>query len=264
MTTTGSDAQLEQDIDRLYELPLGEFTSSRDDLAKALRASGDRAAADRVKQLRKPTVAAWLVNRLARERELDVQRLVKAGELLAASQHDAASRGAADAFAEARREEQHALERLARAAREIATREEASGTAIDRAMQTLRAASLTDEGRELLKRGRLSEELEPPGFEALVGMPPPPRERKKSSAKRPASDKRAERKAALAQARENVRELRAKERELAAKARAAQREAERAESEAARARRRATEAEAALAAAVEAREAAQKQLEQPS
>jgi hypothetical protein len=263
MTATGAEAQLEREIDRLYELPLGEFTSSRDELAKELRASGDRAAADRVKQLRKPTIAAWLVNRLSRERELDVQRLVKAGESLAASQRDATSRGAADAYADARREEQRALERLARAAREIATKEEASATAIDRAMQTLRAASLTDEGRDLLKRGRLSEELEPPGFEALVGMAPAARGRRKSSAKPPATDERAERKAALAQARENVRELRAKERELAAKARAAQREAERAESEAARARRQATEAEAALAATVEAREAAQKQLEQP-
>ena len=38
------------------------------------------------------------------------------------------------------------------------------------ATQTLRAASQTDEGRELLKRGRLTEELEPPGFEALAGL----------------------------------------------------------------------------------------------
>jgi len=40
----------------------------------------------------------------------------------------------------------------------------------DRAIETLRAASLTEEGRELLKQGRLTEELEPPGFEALAGM----------------------------------------------------------------------------------------------
>ena len=41
--------------------------------------------------MRKPTAAAWLVNQLARERELDVQRLLKAGESLTKSQAKAAA-----------------------------------------------------------------------------------------------------------------------------------------------------------------------------
>jgi hypothetical protein len=151
---------LAQELDRLYQLPPGEFTAARDELAKRLRDDGEREQSEEVKKLRKPPVAVSLVNRLARERELDVQRLAKAGEALTASQ----GRGDADAFEEARSEEQRALERLSQAAREIAEQEGFGGSAVERATQTMRAASLTDDGRGLLKRGRLTEELQPPGF----------------------------------------------------------------------------------------------------
>jgi hypothetical protein len=206
---------LEEELDRLYALPLNEFTAARDELAKRLRADGERDLADEVKGLRKPTVAVWLVNQLAREREMDVKRLLKAGEALGKAQ------ASAKGFAEARSDEQHALGRLASAAREAGVGPQAA----DRAIQTLRAASLTDEGRDLLKRGRLTEELEPPGFEALVGMPatkrpkakpkPPPRKNPK-----------------LKKAQERVRKLKA--------------EAQRAEREATAAAERLAKAEAEL------------------
>jgi hypothetical protein len=156
--------RLEEELDRLYALPLNEFTAARDDLAKRLRAEGERDLADEVKGLRKPTVAVWLVNQLAREREIDVKRLLKAGEALGKAQ------ASAKGFGDARRNEQEALGRLASAAHGSGV----GAQAADRAIQTLRAASLTEKGREQLKRGRLTEELEPPGFEALAGMPPPP------------------------------------------------------------------------------------------
>jgi hypothetical protein len=118
--------ELEQELDRLYQLPPGEFTAARDELAKRLRDDGERKQSEEVKKLRKPPVAVSLVNRLARERELDVQRLAKAGEVLTASQ----GKGDADAFEEARSEEQRALERLSEAAREIAEREGFGGSAV--------------------------------------------------------------------------------------------------------------------------------------
>src|SRR5918911_2177174 len=178
---------LDAELDRLYGLPLGEFTAARNELAKQLRGEGRREEAEHVKALRKPSVAAWLVNRIARERELDVQRLLKASETLRSAQAEAAA-GHTEAFADARRDEHQALERLAEAAQEIAAREGSGQAAVAQATQTLRAAALTDEGRELLKRGRLSEELEPPGFEALTGlMPAQPRKR---SAKAPEKPKR--------------------------------------------------------------------------
>jgi hypothetical protein len=231
--------ELGREQDRLYELPPGEFTAARDEAAKRLRADGERELADAVKALRKLPVAVWLVNRLAHERALDVKRLLKAGEALAASQ----ASGDAEAFAKGRAEEQHALERLADAARELAAREGGGAQTVERAVLTLRAASLSAEGRELLERGRLTEELEPPGFDALTGMAPPPRAKTRAKPK-PRQD---ERKQALKQARERVKELRAQERELVR--------------EAARLRKQADQAEAKAAAAADERAAAEQKLE---
>jgi hypothetical protein len=50
----------------LYSAPPQEFTQRRKDLAAAARAAGDRETAQRITALRKPTRAAWVVNRLAR------------------------------------------------------------------------------------------------------------------------------------------------------------------------------------------------------
>src|SRR5919201_1792110 len=190
---------LDGELDRLYGVPLKEFVAARDELAKGLRGEGRRDEADQVKALRKPTVAAWLVNRLAREREIDVQRLLKASETLRNAQADAAA-GRTEAFADARRDEHEALERPAQAAREIAAREGAGQAAVAQATQTLRAASLTDEGRKLLKRGRLTEELEPPGFEALTGLVP-------AAPKKRQAKRREEPQQQVREARERVKEL---------------------------------------------------------
>lgn len=253
-----AETELGREIDRLYALPLGEFTAARDDDVKQLRADGQRDLADQVKQVRKPTAAVWIVNRLAHEREVDVQRLLKAGEALAKSQVEAASGNAADSFTEARREEQRALERLADAARELAEREALGASGIERAIQTLRAASLTAEGRELLKRGRLTEELEPPGFDALSAAP-----KRRTRPAKPTERKgdREERRRVLKEARERVGQLRSKERELVKAARAARAEAERAEREAAASRKRADAEEAKAAAAADQLAAAETELE---
>ena len=223
---------LEDELDRLYALPLNEFTDARDEIAKRLRAEGERELADEVKQLRKPTVAVWLVNRLAHEREVDLKRLLKAGEALPEAQ----ASGNAEAFSKARSDEQHALERLAAGARELARQEGIGAAAADRATQTLRAASLTPEGRELLKRGRLTEELEPPGFEALAGMPVVPRKTTRAAPRRKDTKEASER----------VRKLQAEERQLTAAARELRKQADRAEADAEAATKRRAEAEAEL------------------
>jgi hypothetical protein len=232
------------EVDELYRLPLSEFTAARNDLARKLKAEGRTEEADEVKALRKPTVAIWLVNRLAQERELDVQRLRKAGETLA----QATAGRSSDEFLEAQHEQHRALARLGDAARELASREGVGAVASDRALETLRAASLTEEGRELLKGGTVTEELEPPGFEALAGLVGPAPPKKKAA---PAKDDRAVRRQALKEARERLRERQAEQREADAAVRTAEREAARAEKEAEAARRRAEEAEQRRAEAEE-------------
>jgi len=250
------EAQLEHDTDRLYGLPPNEFIPARDELARRLRDQGQRELADEVKALRKPPVAAWVVNQLARERELDVQRLLNAGEALAKAQAGAATGDSPEVFAEARREEQRALERLAEAARETIAREAIGAATLNRILQTLRAASLTSEGRELLKRGRVSEELEPPGFEAigLAGATTKPRRRAKAKPQD-------ERRAALDDARRGVKEARSRERDLAKKAREAEREAERARKAADALREAAASALAEAEAADKERRRAEAELE---
>ena len=257
-----SKAELERELDGLYQLPLREFTSARDELAKRLRADGERERAEQVKGLRKPPAAVWLVNRLARERELDVQRLAKAGAALAKSQKNAASGGrGSNAFLEARRDEHRALERLAQAAGETATREGVSGSVVDRATQTLRAAALTDEGRELLKRARLTEELAPPGFEALTGVAGAARRAPRQQNAEPKNDAAARRQA-LKEATDRVRGLRRQARELESAARAAELEASRAEKLAAELRERADVARAAAEDSAAGRSAAENEREQ--
>jgi hypothetical protein len=259
-----SKADVEGELDRLYQLPLSEFTSARDELVKRLREQGERERAQEIKTLRRPTAAVWLVNQLARERPLDVQRLLKAGESLTKSQAKAAAGKSSQVFSEARRDEQRALERLVKAARELAERAGIGSPALLKAAETMRAASLTAEGRELLRRGRLAEELEPPGFETLTGLEGFGRQPAPAKTKPPRNDDRAEKRRALKQAQERVRQLRAEERELAKAARAAARAAERAEAEAGTARSRAAAAEEKARAMSNQREAAEAEFDRRS
>jgi hypothetical protein len=126
------------------------------------------------------------VNQLARARELDVQRLVRAGEALEQAQRDALSGGEAGDLQTPRREEGAAIRRLLEGAETILP--SASQSTLDRVAKTLRAAAATSEGRELVKAGRLTEDLEPPGFEALSGLAElgstGPRERKSQAGRK--------------------------------------------------------------------------------
>jgi hypothetical protein len=68
--------------DELYALPPEEFTAARDDAAKAADSADLRKA---IKALRKPTVAAHEVNRLARDRAGDLDQLLDLGEQMRAA-----------------------------------------------------------------------------------------------------------------------------------------------------------------------------------
>ncbi|WP_165446866.1 hypothetical protein, partial [Cellulomonas biazotea] len=60
-------ADLDDVADDLYGAPPDQFVARRDAAAKAARADGDRDLAQEIAGLRKPTVAAWLVNALLRD-----------------------------------------------------------------------------------------------------------------------------------------------------------------------------------------------------
>ena len=200
-------------------------------------------------------------DRLAREDELDVQRLLKAGESLTKTQAKVARGQSPEGFLEVRQEEQRALERLTRAARRLADREGVGSSAIDRATQTLRAASLTAEGRRLLKRGRLTEELQPPGFEALAGLSFTPPKQHSDGSQGQTDTRGGDRRRDLKEARDSLHRLRAQKRELQTAARAAARAAERAKTEARRKREEADHVQSQANEASTRVEAAEAELE---
>jgi hypothetical protein len=66
----------------LYGLPPEQFTAARNQLAKTLRDTGDESGSTVVKALRKPTIAAWLANRLVRIAPDQVAELTEFGDEL--------------------------------------------------------------------------------------------------------------------------------------------------------------------------------------
>jgi len=151
---------VEAEIDRLYQLPLEEFTAARNALAK--QAAGD---GPRVRSLVKPSVPAWLVNQLywrdrpswdalaaAAENARKVNRVVlagKSGDVRAANTvHDEAIEAALKAT-------------IALAGRSGQPVTDATRQAI---ATTLRALP----GEE--PPGRLTKPIQPGGFEALAGL----------------------------------------------------------------------------------------------
>jgi hypothetical protein len=72
--------------DQLYAADPAEFTDQRADLVAQARAAGDKAAARAIGALRRPTRAAWVVNRLARTDPAAVDRLTGLGDELRAAE----------------------------------------------------------------------------------------------------------------------------------------------------------------------------------
>jgi hypothetical protein len=215
------------EIDALYALPLDEFTSARNELARSLRNDGRRDEAETVAGLRKPTLPAWVVNQLARERRAEVEQLLGAAAAIKAGAGDGDARFRAS------------VDALLRSARQILA--DAGRKPTDSVLQevatTLRASAAS--APEELAAGRLSEALETTGFDVLAGSAP--RSRAKA-----ATPKRAEPKvdrAALDAARKALTQARDEVRELRRHAVAAEREAQRAQGTLADAETRVAEAE---------------------
>jgi hypothetical protein len=71
----------------LYALPPEGFVAARNEAVAQARADGDAALATRLAALRRPTVAAWLVNLLAQRRPEQIGELLDLGTALREAQH---------------------------------------------------------------------------------------------------------------------------------------------------------------------------------
>ena len=149
---------------KLFLLPLREFTAARDRLAAQLVAAKQRDRARVVKALRRPTVAAWVVNQLAHRHAAAVRRLLDAGAVLRRAQYALGRRGSADDFRAATKRRQETLREL-RALAAPLLREAGSAAHLDDVLATLEVASVDPAAAKAVTSGRLSRELpRPAGF----------------------------------------------------------------------------------------------------
>jgi len=185
--------------------------------------------------------------------------LRSAEELRKAQQRALGGKGSTD-LQDRLAEQRRSVRALARLGRDILAEEgrSVSDAIVERIAKTLDAAALDEGSRFLLRAGRLTDELEPPGFEALAGMAPAaPKKRAAAAGKRTT--------AAVAAERRRVQEAKRDARARGREADQAERAAKRAEDDAAKARRaardarqRADEAKRALGEAEAALRAAQR------
>jgi hypothetical protein len=162
ITTT---SRLDQAADELYALPPSEFTAAR---ARHVAAVEDKAVAKAIGALRRPTVAAWAVNRLVRAGAPELDEALELGERLRDAQRQL--HGSELRRLDGRRRELvGVLTSLAAAG---------AGGLAGEALQQVRntfVAAMADGGMaEEVRGGRLVKALEYSGFGPLVeGVPVP-------------------------------------------------------------------------------------------
>jgi hypothetical protein len=156
---------VDREIDRLYQLPLSEFTKARDELAK--RATSDRAA---IRRLQKPSVPAWAVNLFFWQDRAAYHALITSAERRRAAQLGVLAGKSADlgaVEAEYARARKSAADRVRALLKEAG--EPASASTMNAINETLEALP----GPEGTVPGRLTRPLKPMGFEALTGLVKP-------------------------------------------------------------------------------------------
>ena len=155
-------AQLDDEIDRLYQLPAAEFVAARNALAKR---AGPGAAT--VKNLQKPNAPAWAVNQLYWTRRKTFDKLIDAANKLRAAHSQMLSGKRADVTA-AEAAHRDAVKAASAEVREILSQAGDPATAA-----TMMAVSDTLQALPGPERpGRLVRPLKPRGFEALAGLVP--------------------------------------------------------------------------------------------
>lgn len=142
----------------LYSLPLDRFTAARDSLTQWLRSQDRGDEAQTVGKFRKPSVAAWALNRASRSNPELVERLLESHRQL----READSINAMQSASGARRQAVSALVEAAVNELRADGRPDSLQTR-DRMTSTLLAVATDPDGEAQLEAGRLVRELEPSG-----------------------------------------------------------------------------------------------------
>ena len=162
MTTTATNPPKDvtsRRLDWLYHGPLEEFTPRRNALAEDLRSDGNDEAAKWVKDLRKPTRAAWVVNQIGGYNARAVKRLLKASAELRAAQDEMLA-GSTDhrKLRSSATKERKAIDSLISTAEKIGKSEGVGAQVMSKVTETLQAAASDPEVAELVQRGWLDRE----------------------------------------------------------------------------------------------------------
>jgi len=160
------------DADDLYLLAPEDFTAARDAAAARAKVDGDRPAAAALKALRRPTVAAWLVNLLARSDAPLLDSLLALGPELAQVQ----ATGSGDLLRKLGAQRRSLVDAVTARAAELAQRD--VPTAVRLEVSSTLEAALADAGSaEAVRSGRLVRALAYAGFGgvdlegAVAGLP---------------------------------------------------------------------------------------------
>jgi hypothetical protein len=167
LSVKSNSAKLNEDVDALFKLPLAEFIDARNTLARSLKQSGRAGDANLVKTLVKPSVSAWTVNQLYWNHREEFEMLLAAGRRFRKAQTSGKIADMRDSL-QARTEALLQLSDLATSLLSDAGHN-ASTDMIRRITTTLEALTALTNGPTL---GRLSQDVDPPGFESLASFIP--------------------------------------------------------------------------------------------
>jgi hypothetical protein len=161
------------EIDDLFKLPPAEFTKARNALAASLKGAGRAEDAAAVKALTKPSLSAWVVNQLYWQHRKPFDQLIAAGEKLRQAQTSqlAGEGGELRGPMEALRSVLTDLTKRAAAVLGEAGHP-ATPDLARRITTTLEALGTYGSQAGAPPAGRLTADVDPPGFEALSALVP--------------------------------------------------------------------------------------------
>jgi hypothetical protein len=153
--------ELDEIVRELYVLPPAEFVTARNELVRQARAAGSREVAERLRQLRRPTRSAWLVNLLASDSRA-MQRLSALGRELRDAQTGLVRTELRNLAEQRRQLIADLLDRTKAHAAEAGVR--LTPTVLSEVEATLQAALVDLAGALTIRNGRLVRPLSHSGF----------------------------------------------------------------------------------------------------
>ena len=139
--------------EELYALSPGEFTGTRNQWAKQAKADGDKELASRVTELRKPSMAAWVVNMLVRHQADEMAQVLDVGASLRQAQENLDG----DALRELTRQRRQLTTAVTHQGRVLAgdLGQKVTQAVADQVESTLHAAMVDEQAAAALRSGML-------------------------------------------------------------------------------------------------------------